>query len=80
MAWPEKARPAEYHAGAEGLYSHQALEDAVVRAERAEARAATAEQHLVQLGTPREVLTVLQRKCSEAEVEASRARARPRNW
>ena len=62
--------------GAEGLYSHQALEDAVVRAERAEARAATAEQHLVQLGTPREVLTVLQRKCSEAEVEASRARAR----
>jgi predicted nucleic acid-binding Zn-ribbon protein len=58
-----------------GLYSNQALEDAVLRAERAEARALTAEKYLLDLGTPREVLTVLQRKCSEAHVEASRLRA-----
>jgi predicted nucleic acid-binding Zn-ribbon protein len=58
-----------------GLYSNQALEDAVLRAERAEARALTAEKYLLDLGTPREVLAVLQRKCSEALVEASRLRA-----
>ena len=56
-----------------GVHSDKALEEAVLRAERAEARALTAEKHLLELGTPKEVLAVLQRKCSEAEVEASRA-------
>lgn len=54
--------------------ANEALDEAVLRAERAEARALHAEKHLVQLGTPREVLAVLQRKCCEAEVEASRSR------
>jgi hypothetical protein len=58
---------------ARGMYSNQAFEDAVLRAERAEQRAQVAEKYLLELGTPREVLAVLQRKCSEAQVNASRA-------
>ena len=48
-------------------------EAAVVRAEAAEARADLAEKYLVGLGTPREVVEVLQRKCAAAQVDPARA-------